>query len=132
MGVIYLILVYTAQTSHCERKLVVLSGIEAYETSPDFFLLRGKYWFNLQTVSEKKFSFDLKSIVGGIISCSDIPEIRQGRETAPLPLTAMHFVLPTSGHDLPCAVPKFTGIHAVTAQPAYSVYNAKKPFLQLF
>ena len=33
----------------------------------------------------------------------------------------MHFALPTSGHDLPCAVPNFTGIAAVTAQPAYSI-----------
>ena len=29
--------------------------------------------------------------------------------------------LPTSGLDLPCAVPNFTGIQAVIAQPAYSV-----------
>ena len=34
----------------------------------------------------------------------------------------MHFVLPTSGHDLPCVVPKFKGIRAVIAQPAYSVF----------
>ena len=33
----------------------------------------------------------------------------------------MHFVLPTSGLDLPCAVPNFTGIPVVIAQPAYSV-----------
>ena len=36
----------------------------------------------------------------------------------------MHFALPTSGHDLPCAVPKFTGISAVIVQPAYSVYGS--------
>ena len=30
----------------------------------------------------------------------------------------MHFALPTSGHDWPCAVPKFTGICAVIVQPA--------------
>ena len=34
----------------------------------------------------------------------------------------MHFALPTSGHDSPCAAPKFTAITAVTAQPAYAVY----------
>ena len=31
--------------------------------------------------------------------------------------------LPTSGADLPCALQNFTGIPAVTAQPAYSVYD---------
>ena len=31
--------------------------------------------------------------------------------------------LPTSGHDLPCGVPKFTGIRAAPAKPAYSVYQ---------
>ena len=35
----------------------------------------------------------------------------------------MHFVLPTSGLVLPCAVPNFTGIAVVIAQPAYSVYG---------
>ena len=35
----------------------------------------------------------------------------------------MRFVLPTSGLDKPCAVPNFTGIAAVIAQPAYSVYG---------
>ena len=34
----------------------------------------------------------------------------------------MRFVLPTSCLDLACAVPNFTGIPAVTAQPASSVY----------
>ena len=34
----------------------------------------------------------------------------------------MHFALPTSGLVLPCAVPNFTGIPVVIAQPAYSVY----------
>ena len=48
---------------------------------------------------------------------------REGRETPPLPYTSMRFVLPTSGRNLPCAVPKFTGIRAVTAQPAYPVYT---------
>ena len=36
----------------------------------------------------------------------------------------MHFALPTSGLHLPCAVPNFTGIAAMIAQPAYSVYTA--------
>ena len=49
--------------------------------------------------------------------CSDFPKIWEGRETPPLPYTLMHFVLPTSGLDLPCAVPNFTGIPAVTANP---------------
>ena len=30
--------------------------------------------------------------------------------------------LPSTGVDLPCALQNFTGIPAVTAQPAYSVY----------
>ena len=37
----------------------------------------------------------------------------------------MRFVLPTSGLDLACAVPNFTGIPAVTAQPASSVYRLR-------
>ena len=37
----------------------------------------------------------------------------------------MHFALPTSGLDLPCAVPNFMGIHVVKAQPAYAVYLFK-------
>ena len=54
----------------------------------------------------------------------DLPKIREGRKTALLPYTLMHFVLPTSGLDVPCAVPKFTGIPAVTANPhtQYSLY----------
>ena len=31
--------------------------------------------------------------------------------------------LPTSGHVLPCAVPNFTAIPVVIAQPAYAVYD---------
>ena len=60
--------------------------------------------------------------VGGVIFWSDIPKICENRETPFLPLAPMRFVLPTSGLDLPCAVPNFTGIPAVMAQPAYSVY----------
>ena len=38
-------------------------------------------------------------------------------------LALMRFVLPTSGLDLACAVPNFTGIPTVTAQPTSSVYT---------
>ena len=34
----------------------------------------------------------------------------------------MQISFPTSGLDQPCAVPNFTGIPVVIAQPAYSVY----------
>ena len=37
----------------------------------------------------------------------------------------MQISLPTSGLDQPCAVPNFTGIPVVIAQPAYSVYKEK-------
>ena len=87
-----------------------------------FSLLWSKYWFNLQTVSEKKISFGLKKGRRGIHFCSEVPKNRESPETPPLPYTSVHFVLPTSGLHVPCAVPNFTGIPVVIAQPAYSVY----------
>ena len=42
-----------------------MDSIEAYECKPHFSLLSGKYWSKVQTVSEKKFCFDLKMSVGG-------------------------------------------------------------------
>ena len=53
----------------------------------------------------------------------DVPKIRGAGGTPFLPLAPMRFVLPTSGLNLPCAMPKITGICAVTTQPAYSVYR---------
>ena len=73
-----------------------------------------------------------------IISCPDLPKIRDRWETPALPQASMRFVLPTSGLDVPCAVPTFTGIHVVIAQPAYSVYvhlvglHAKREFQDFF
>ena len=55
--------------------------------------------------------------VGGVIFWSIVSKIRENRETPFSPLAPMRLVLPTSGHDLPCAVPKFTAIRAVTANP---------------
>ena len=115
---------FRACVSGRERKLVLRLSTGVYERTANFSLPWSKYWLNLQTVSVNKFYFDLKMSERVIISCSDIPEIRQGRETPSLPWTSMHFVLPTSGHDLPCAVLKFTGIPAVTCQPAYPVYGS--------
>ena len=71
----------------------------------------------------EKVLFRPQNVNRGVIFWSDVQKIRENRETTFLPLGPMRFVLPTSGHDLPCAVPKFTGIHAVIAQPAYSVYD---------
>ena len=116
--------VFRSCSRHGKRKLVVQSGIEPYERKPDFSLPFGKYWSKLQTVSEKKLCFGLNKSGEMIIFCSDLYRIREDRETAPLPYISMHFALPTSGLDLACAVPNFTGIPVVIAQPAYAIYGS--------
>ena len=45
-----------------------------------------------------------------------------GNPSAPIDVNAFRT---TSGFHLPCAVPNFTGIPVVIAQPAYSVYPQK-------
>ena len=113
--------VFRLCSRHGDRKLVVQYSIEPYERKPDFSLPFGKYCSNLRIVIEKKLCFGLKESLGIIILCSDLLKTGQGRETPSLPYTSMHFALPTSGLNLPCAVPNFTGIPVVIAQPAYSV-----------
>ena len=104
-----------------ERKLVVQFNTGVYGSKTLFSLPFCRYCSNLQTVSKKKLCFGLKRSAGMIMFCSDLLQIQAGRERAPLPYTSMRFVLPTSGLDLPCAVPNFTGIVVVIAQPASSV-----------
>ena len=53
--------------SGSERKLVVRFSTRVYERIAYFSLPWSKYWFNLQTVSENKFCFGLKKVVGWIL-----------------------------------------------------------------
>ena len=59
---------------------------------------------------------------GRVIFRSVVPKVGENGATPFLPYTSMHFALPTSGLDMPCAVPNFTGIPAVIVQPASSVF----------